>query len=336
MAATPTIWAPNLTRPHWAGADANTDIHLEIYTGIVDSRFQYSALFRQLSTQRSVQDRSNTIRLDRINTSKVMGRKSGEALTAQRIPNEKFNIVVDTTLYIRNPLDWQDEWTAPSFLTEMGNNNGYQMAEMFDQAHIIQLIKGRNDKAPDDLKPAFSDGMEIDCAVKMDATSQEELEANALQIINSVKKAIEALIKKKVPLTDMVAVCSPEIYSFVTYDPKTVQVAGTTYNLGTYGPRRVTTIAGIPVIECTEFPAGAITDSPLGPNFNCDADDAACQMVIFSKGTTLITVEAKPLTTDFWIDKENFSNILDAYCMYTVGRRRPDTSVVIKFTAPTP
>lgn len=331
-----TIYSGNTSRPHWGGAQSDVDIHLEIYDNEVDTRFQYQALFLGLSQQRSVADRSNTYRIDRLNTSSVKGRQSGEALEPTRVANDKMIIVVDTVLYIRNPIDYQDDWTAPDWLAEMGQNNGSEFAEVFDQAHLIQLIKGRNWAAPAFLKPAFNDGIEIACAQKADgvtpelALTQAELEANAYAINLAHKKGIDELIKRKVPLNDMVTLASTEIYSALLEHPKLFDRLFGEGNADGYKQRRVVVMNGIPVVECVEFPeAGA---HPLGSAYTVTEGDAACRMVTFSKSKTLVTVEAQPFTSRIWDDKQQFSNVLDCYAMYTVGARRPDTAAVVSFT----
>lgn len=327
-----TIYAGNLTRPHWGGANSDVDIHLEIYQNEVDTAFQYSAIFTGLSAQRSTAERSQTYRIDRLNNSAVKGRKSGEALESQSVKNDKLLIVVDTVLYIRNPIDYQDDWTAPDFLTEMGQNNGTSFAETFDQAHAIQLVKARDWVAPAHLKPAFKDGAEIDVTLKADATTQDDLEANAILINKAHRDAIDVLVKRKVPLNDMVTLLATDEYSVLLEHPKLFNnLYGQTNDDG-YKGRRVVTMNGIPVVEFLEFPEGVITDHPLGSAFNVTADDAKCRMVVFSKGKTLVTVEAKAFTSKFWDDHGQFSNVLDCYAMYTVGVRRPDTAVVVKFT----
>ena len=58
-------------------------------------------------------------------------------------------------------------------------------------------------------------------------------------------------------------------------------------------------INGIPVVEHTEFPTGAITSHPLsttgnGNAFNITAAEATAEMIIFSKSLSLVTVTAKP------------------------------------------
>lgn len=327
-----TIYKDALTRPHYGGALSQDDIHLEIYQNEVDSRFQYQAIFLGLSSQRSVADRSNTIRIDRLGTSKVKGRQSGQALEPTPVRNDKLVITVNTVLYIRNPIDYQDDWTAPDFLSEMGQNNGSEFAEIFDQAHLIQLIKGREWKAPEHLKPAFKDGVEIEVSIKSDAKTEAELEANGLMLNEAHKEGINELIKRKVPLMDMVTLVSPDVYSQILNNPKLMSREFGDTNLDGYKNRRVVVMNGIPIVECTEFPTGAITDHPLGAQFNVTTDEAKCQMITFSKSKTLVTVEAKPFTSRIWDDEREFCNVLDCYAMYTVGQRRPDTAVVTKIT----
>lgn len=327
-----TDYTGNLTRPHWGGASSDVDIHLEVYQNEVDSRFQHQAIFTGLSSQRSVADRSNTYRIDRLNTSSVQGRTSGVALEASPVRNDKMIITVDTVLYIRNPIDYQDDWTAPDFLTEMGQNNGSEFAEAFDQAHIIQLIKGRDWVAPAHLAPAFKDGIEIPATLDADAATQAELEANAIQINLAHKAGIDELIKRKVPLMDMVTICSVDIYSALLEHPKLFDRDFGDTNMDGFKQRRVVKMNGIPVMEVTEFPSAAGTH-PLGSAYTTTADDVQCQMITFSKSKTLVTVEAKPFTSRVWDDEQNFANVLDCYAMYQVGQRRPDTAAVVNFTS---
>jgi hypothetical protein len=328
-----TAYNGKLTRPHWGGATQTVDQHLEIYDGEVDTAFQYNALFRGLSTQRSTAGRSNTYRIDRLNRSQVKGRQSGVALDPTFVTSDKLQIIVDTVLYIRNPIDYQDDWTAPDFQREMGQNNGTAFAETWDQAHIIQLQKSRSWVAPAHLKPAFYDGLSIPVTIAATPTTQAQLEANATLLFQAHKKGVDALVKRKVPLNDMVTLVSVDIFSALLEHPKLLnkEIEGSDKN-GDYNGRRLVRLNGIPVVECTEFPTAPITSHPLGTAFNVVAADVRCQMITFSKSQTLVTVEAQPFTSRIWDDKLNFANVLDCYAMYTVGQRRPDTCVVVDVT----
>lgn len=331
-----TIYKANLTRPHWAGAASDVDVHLEVYQNEVDTRFNYRALFLGLSSQRSISG-SNTYRIDRLNTSSVKGRRSGEALDSTPVRNDKMIIVVDTVLYIRNPIDYQDDWTGPDFLTEMGQNNGSEFAETFDQAHLIQLIKGRSWVAPAHLKPAFNDGVEVDAAILVPGgmpnkqLTQAEMEANAMNINLAHKAGIDELIKRKIPLMDMITLVDVDTYSRLLEHPKLLNLDFGASNNDGYKDRRVVKMNGVPVVECTEFPT-AEGVHPLGSAYTITKDDALCRMVTFSKSKTLVTVEAKPFTSRIWDDEREFSNVLDCYAMYNIGLRRPDTAAVTKFT----
>lgn len=331
-----TAYTGYTSRPHWGGAASSVDQHLEVYQSEVDTRFQYMALFRGLSQQRSVADRSNTYRIDRLNSSQVMGRTSGVKLEPQKVTSDKLVITVDTVMYIRNPIDYQDDWTAPDFLTEMGMNNGTAFAEAYDQAHLIQVIKSRNWVAPAHLKPAFRDGLEVVAEYKTGVLTYAQLEANAISLNRAHRAAVDALIKRKVPLTDMVTLIYTDQYSTLLEHPKLFNKDFNEQSNGSYSDRRFMRMNGIPCVEFTEFPLAVNNAHILGTAFNTDAEDIKVKMVILSKSKTLVTVEAKPFTSRIWDDEENFANVMDCYTMYTVGQRRPDTAVSIKLVEPTP
>ena len=329
-----TAYAGNSSRAHWGGAASDVDQHLEVYQSEVDTRFQYMALFRGLSQQRSVADRSNTYRIDRLNSSQVMGRTSGVKLEPQKVTSDKLVITVDTVMYIRNPIDYQDDWTAPDFLTEMGMNNGTAFAEAYDQAHLIQVIKSRNWVAPAHMKPAFQDGLEVVAEFKTGVLTYAQLEANAISLNRAHRAAVDALIKRKVPLTDMVTLIYTDQYSTLLEHPKLFNKDFNEQGNGSYSDRRFMCMNGIPCVEFTEFPLAVNNAHILGTAFNTDAEDIKVKMVILSKSKTLVTVEAKPFTSRIWDDEENFANVMDCYTMYTVGQRRPDTAVSIKLVEP--
>lgn len=330
-----TQWKSTITRNHWAGQDANIDQHLEMYLGEVESRFGYNAVMRNFTTERSVANETNTYRIDRMGSTKVMSRKVGETLSSQRVTNEKMILTVDTMLYIRVCFDWMDQWTAPDRLMEISKNNGYEFAEQYDNAHLIQLIKARKVETPDHLKPSIGDGIEVVGEFKANATTQSELEANAIAINLAHKKGIDTLIKNKVPLNDMVTLVKPEIYSALLEHPKLLNIQYDTTNGGDYSGRRFVRMNGVPVVEVLEWPTESDkTSHVLGDNFKVDGDDLKCGMITFSKSRTLVTVKARDYSVNLWTDNENMSDILDTYVMYNVGIRRPDACVVTKFNEP--
>jgi len=334
---TATAYAANTTRAHWAGTDADIDIHVEAYEGDIDGSFRVESLFRGsgLTNFKSVMSQSNTWRGDRIGGVTVKGRKSGVKLDSQRQVNEKFLITVDTTSYVSTAVDYQDDWTAPDFQSETSLEHASAHAKSFDQAHIIQLIKASSWLAPAALKAsgAFYDGIATTMTGYAAAT---DAEVKAGLIVKAHKDALATFVKRDLggSLAEFVTLIDPDTFNVLLDHKKLMNVdyQKTTEASGNdFVMRRIAWLNGIRVIETPRFPGAAITDHILGPSFNVTAAEAKARVVIFHPRKTLVTVEAKPMTVRFWDDKAEFTNILDSYTMYTVGLRRGD-AVAVLFT----
>lgn len=323
------------TRVHWAGANADVDIHLEAYEGDIDGSFRVESLFRSsgLTNFKSVASQTNSWRGDRMGGVTVKGRKSGGALDSTRVVNDKFVITVDTTSYIRTPIDYEDDWTAPDRQAEISAEHGSAHAKAFDQAHVIQLIKASSWVAPTELKNsgAFYDGI----ATTMTGYAAEtDAELKADLIVKHHKDALATFVKRDLggSLAEFITLMDPDTFNVLLDHKKLMNVdfqGGNGDN--NFAMRRIGWLNGIRVIETPRFPTGAIANHILGPAFNVTAAEAKARVVIFHPRKTLVTVEAKQMTTKFWDDDENFNNVLDSYTMYTVGIRRGD-AVAVLFT----
>lgn len=324
----PVYNAAALTRTWWAGAQADKDIHIEAYEGDIEGSFRVESIFRSmgLTVFKSVMHQSNTWRGDRIGAAKVLGRKSGETLTAARIPNDKFIVTVDTTSFIRTPFDYQDDWTAPDFQAQYSAEHGTAHAKSFDQAHIIQLIKCAAFIAPAHLKGAFHDGMKV-TMTGLDAATDRE--AKAAIIVQSHKELLKQFVKRDLggSLTTLKTLMDPDTFDILLDEKKlmNVEYQGGGSGVGNnFADRRVARLNGTLVIETPRFPTEAITDHHLGADFNVTADEAKAAFVVFNPAKALVTVQACPMTVRHWDDPKEFQSVLDSYTMYTVGQYRPD------------
>ena len=331
MANTP--YNATMSRTHWAGSNADLDIHLEAYEGDIEGSFRVESLFRSsgLTNFKTVAGRSNTWRGDRVGGATVKGRKAGEALDPTRIVNEKLLITVDTTSYIRTPIDYQDDWTAPDFQAEYSAEHGSAHAKAFDQAHLIQLIKAGSWVAPDSLKAsgAFFDGISTTMTGYADQT---DAELKADLIVKHHKDALATFVKRDLggSLAEFVTLIEPDTFNVLLDHKKLMNVdfqGGNGDN--NFAARRVGWLNGIRVIETPRFPTAAIAAHFLGPAFNVTAAEAKARVVIFHPKKTLVTVEAQGMVARVWDDKENFANVLDSYTMYTVGLKRGDCVAVL-------
>jgi len=333
MAATP--WAASNSRAWYAGANADVDIHIEAYEGMVDGSFRVESLFRSagLTTFKSVAHQSNTWRGDRIGGVSVTGRKSGEAPTTQRIANDKLVITVDTTSLVRTTSDEQDDWTSPDLSAEYSAEHATAHAKAFDQAHIIQLIKCSAFTPPAHLASSFYPGIKktttgLNAAVGTSVLTAAEVKADIL--VSTHKDAIADLVKRDLggELGSMVTLVDVDTFSLLLDNKKLMNVDFSGTN-GNYAGRRVAQLNGTVLIETPRFPGAAISNHFLGSAFNVSAAEAKACMIVFDPKRALVTVEAMPMTVRVVPMPQDFSNMLDSYTMYTVGQRRPDSVAVI-------
>lgn len=331
MAATP--YAATMSRAHWSGTDADLDVHLEAYEGDIEGSFRVESLFRSsgLTNFKTVAGRTNTWRGDRVGGATVKGRKAGETLDASRIVNEKLLITVDTTSYIRTPIDYQDDWTAPDFQAEYSAEHGSAHAKAFDQAHLIQLIKAGSWVAPASLKASgsFFDGV---TTVMTGYAAQADAELKADILVKAHKTALATFVKRDLggSLAEFVTLIEPDTFNVLLDHKKLMNVdfqGGSGDN--NFAARRVGWLNGIRVIETPRFPTAAIAAHFLGPAFNVDATEAKARVVIFHPKKTLVTVEAQGMVARVWDDENAFANVLDSYTMYTVGIKRGDAVAVL-------
>lgn len=330
--ATPTPNAATQTRIHWAGSQADLDIHIEAYEGDIDQGFTVESLFRSsgLTNYKSVAGRSNTWRGDRMGAVAVKGRGAGEALDVQRVVNSKYTVTVDQTCYVRTAVDYQDDWTAPDRQAEISQAHGTAHAKSFDLAHMIMLIKAGAWVAPADLKAsgAFSDGISA-TLTGYNAATDPEVKADI--IVRTHKAFLSEFVKRDLggSLGEFVTLMEPDLFSSLLDHKKLMNVdfqGGDGIN--NFALRRIAVLNGIRVIETPRFPTVATSAHPLGTAFNVSAAEAKARFVVFHPRKTLVTVEAQAMTLNMWDNPKDFETVLDSYQLYTVDIRRGDACAV--------
>lgn len=334
---TATTYAGALARAHWAGSNADVDIHRELYEGEIDGSFRVNSLFREsgLTNWRSVQHQSNTWRGDRVGNVSIKGRQSGVKLDQTRIPNEKFIITVDTTSYASTPVDYQDDWTAPDFRMQYVAEHGIAHAKEFDRNHIIKLIHAAQWTAPESLG-GFNNGVYDNISSwATGGTDVENAEKDAATLVFKHSEICEKMVDRDLggSLAEFITLVRPSIFNKLLQHNKLMNVQFTEGPTGNnFARRRMAMLNGMPLVETPRFPTynTATSTAILGPSFDVTANESKVGMIVFHPGLTLVTVEAQPMTTRYWDDKPEFTNVLDSYCMYTVGVRRGDACAAIQ------
>lgn len=327
-----TTYKTYLTRPDWGGTAADVDIHVEEYEGLIDQSFTVESIFRSqgLTNFKSVENQSNTYRLNRMGGVAVKGRKSGEKLEEQRIVQEKHIISVDTVAYVRTTGDYADDWTAPDYTSEYSQAHGNAHAKAFDQAHVIQLIKAGAWVAPASLAAsgAFSNGISL---TMTGYTAEPDFAKKAAMIERKHREAVTTFVNRDLggSLTEFITLIRPDIFSMLMEHDKLMNVQFNGGNGNSMVGRRVAELNGMRVMETPRFPTGAIASHFLGSAFNVSAAEAKAALVVFHPKLTLVTVEATGMNVRMWDDKKDFTNVLDSYNMYNIGIRRGDATAVV-------
>lgn len=327
-----TTYKTFLTRPDWGGTAADVDIHVEEYEGLIDKSFTVESIFRSqgLTNFKSVENQSNTYRLNRMGGVAVKGRKSGEKLDEQRIVQEKHIISVDTVAYVRTTGDYADDWTSPDYTSEYSEAHGTAHSKAFDQAHVIQLIKAGAWIAPASLAAsgAFSNGISL---TMTGYTAEPDVAKKAAMIERKHREAVTTFVNRDLggSLTEFVTLIRPDIFAALMDHDKLMNVQFNGGNGNSMVGRRIAELNGMRVMETPRFPTGAIASHFLGSAFNVSAAEAKAAMVVFHPKLTLVTVEATGMNVRMWDDKKEFTNVLDSYNMYNIGIRRGDATAVV-------
>lgn len=325
---------PNLTRWWWTGTQADLDAHIEKYEGKILGSFETTSDFQTLGLTDvvSVENETNTYRMDRIGGAKVNYRKSGETIEAQRAVNEKSLIVVEAATYVRHVFDWQDDWTAPSVVDKVAREQGRALALDYDKAHIIQLIKAGKWVAPQSLKDSgnYFDGITLTAT---GYTAETDKVKKAILFYDKMQEGLEQLIYRDLgaAIGELVWYVNTDVFSVLLHHPKSTNRDFDSNGHNNFVERRITMIDGIRVIETSRFPRKAVVagEVALGSDFTLTAAEAKARAVLFHPGYTLQTVEAKGLFMQHVPQEAEWSHILDAGRMYTVGLKRGDACAVV-------
>ncbi len=324
-----------LTRPNWAGANSDVDIHIEEHLGYVDKAFAYSSKLASIMNIRTLSG-TNNLRVDRLGDVTVQGRKSGEALVAQAVKNDKFNLVVDTLLYTRHNFDKFDDWTSSfDHRKEVGEADGIALAKIFDQAALIMAAKCADFIVPTGFEGAFNPGI----LVKISITSNvADGEANADLLVNAHRESIEQLINRDLGdevLAEGVTFVSPAIFTVLLKHKKLLSIDwqnGPGNGVNDFARARIGIMNGVRVMETPRIPTAAIASHPLGSAFTVTATEAKRQMITIIPSMTLIAGQVSALQADYWENKGEFGWVLDTYQAYNIGQRRPDSAAVVEVT----
>lgn len=336
--------ALQLTRPHWAGTGADTDIHLEIFDGDVQVAFGRDSLFQsnQWSHVVDLQGKSNTHRIEQFGGTAVRSRASGDKLTSSRIVNEKRTVTVERAQYSRTELDYIDDWTAPDRSQQIALAHGRAHALTYDRFHLKALIHASKHTVDASLKRynEFYDGIRHEITGWDAANDANTADA----FIRSVYEMREEMTYRDMDVysSEFVLLVRPSLFRVLFESDKlTNMLYGAGQAGNNYISAQMAELAGYNIVSTATFPraTGAIVaddGNEFGPDWEFDEDDVRTQAILFHTPSALTTVWAHAFVTEAWQDKNNHKNVLDTYAMYLPFTRRSDGVAALLAPEPTP
>ena len=303
-------------------------LHLEEFTGVVESTIERKAALKGWVTVRHVKGTS-TITNFAVGESTLQKATPGQPIDGTGTDFAKRTLTVDTVILARAVLPLLETFQASyDSRKEIGMEHGKKIAKFWDQSFFIQAIKAalftestyKGSGASG--KPAgHYGGSQVTLNAAGDSLDPAKLYASIADLFVKMEE------KDVDPRTDDVAIAvrPAEFYSLLQNE----QLIDGTYKTseGTSIQGHLLKAYGVPIMSSTNFPGGqSISGHLLGTAY--DGDYTKVVASIFSP-RALLAGETIPLTTDVFWDKISKQWFVDAHMAYGVTPNRAEFAGVI-------
>lgn len=306
-------------------SDQARDQMIEDYAGAVDSQFAKKSIMR---TYFRVDPLKNTD----TRTVRQFGRTTLGKVTPGVRPDatstgtNRVQVVVDTTVYARNNVSQLgDIQTDFNVRAEIGRDHGKEIAKFFDEAFLIQGIKGAYAAAPTGLNNAIGGGLNSALAAANDELDPDKLYKAISDLLTEQEEA-------DVDIEDSTIFVRPTQYQVLLNNDKLLDRDFSMDN-GDFANGRFKALRGARVVSTARIPTAAITGHHLSNTENSNAYDVsvaeAKAVAIIMQPQSLLAAEALPLNSDIWYNREEKQWFIDSSLAFGVTNRRPDLCAVV-------
>lgn len=299
---------------------------IEHYGGTVDSQFAKDSIMRRFVTVQPVIG-TDTLINRRVGRTKVSALTDGVRPAAQRTQFGRVAVTVDTTLIARDNRSQLNEFqTDFNARGELAKDHGKELSKKFDEAMLIQAIKGAHQAAPvsPDYNGAFGAGTVQDLAAAGHELDPDRLYAQIAAIITHQQE-------QDIDTDSSAIFVRPTYYDVLLNSDKLINRDFSSAN-GDFANGTVKCIKGVPIVMTARQPTAAITNHLLGAAYNLSAAEARTVAVV-THPQSLLVGETIPLTSDVWFDKKERQWFIDSFMAYGASPRRADVSGVVRKAA---
>lgn len=301
-------------------SDVSVDLLLEQYGGMVESQFAKASIMRQFVPVRPIRG-TDTITNNRSGKTELQALVPGVRPNASVTSFGKVQLTVDTVILARNNRSMLNELqTHFDARAELAKDHAKELGKFFDEAFLIQAIKGSHQAAPSGLNGAINAGK----AVEFLAAGDEE---DADKLADAIKQIIVDMEEEDIPVEELVVFVRPNEFETLLNNDKLMSSDFSSDN-GDVAKGLIYLIKGARIVKTARIPTGAITGHKLSNAGNSNAYDLTAEeadaVVVIMHPKALLAGETIPLTSDIWFSREEKQWFIDSFLAFAVTVNRPD------------
>ena len=303
-------------------SDIPVDLLIDQYGGEVDSQFAKSSIMRQYVRVRPVKG-TDTIVNNRVGKTQLQALVPGVRPPATPTGFGKVALTVDTVIIARDNRSMLNELqTHFDARMELAQDHGKELGKFFDEAFIIQAIKGSHQAAPTFAgnNGAFGAGKSIELAAAGDEEDPDIMEAAISEVITEMEE-------EDIPVDELIVLVRPKTFQVLKNHNKLLSRDFAAGN-GDFAKGIIYEVNGARVVKTARIPTGAITNHKLSNAANGNAYDLtaaeADAVAVILHPKSLLAGETIPLTSDIWFSKEEKQWFIDSFIAFGVTVGRPD------------
>lgn len=317
-------------------SDLSTDDMIDEYGGIVDSQFAADSIMRRFANIRPVRG-TDTLVDNRVGRTQLQ--KLTPGVRPDPIPTAfgRFSITVDTVILARDNRSLLNEFqTHFSAREELGIDHGKEMGKFFDQAFIIQAIKGSGMSAPvpaagQTYNGAFGAGKRYQLALANDELDPDKL-------YTAISSLVVQMEEEEIPTNELIVLVRPKQFEVLLNNNKLISADYSRTDTG--GPSNgnfaagvIYRVKGVMIEKTARIPTQPISGHFLSNANNANAYDLtateakAAAVILHPK--TFLSGETIPLQSKVWFNDEEKMWFIDSWMSFGVTVRRPDVCAVV-------
>lgn len=311
-------------------SDLDTSLMIEQYGGGVESQFAKSSFMREYANIRPIRQ-TDTIVNNRVGKTTLQKVTPGVRPDPVATAFGKVSLTVDTLVLARDVRsllnEFQTHFDARMALAE---DHGKTIGVFFDQAFIIQGIKGALASAPSGLNSAIGAGKNVTLS-----SAGDELDPDKLY--DAIASLIVQMQDEDIDTDEMVIIVRPDQYKVLLDNSKLLNSLYSNDN-GDVSKAIIRTLMGVKIVSAgkNRMPNTAITGHILSNSNNGNAYDVssteAKAVAVLLHPRSLLAGETIPLTSRVFYNETELVWIIDSYLSFGVTVNRPDCCGAV-FTA---